>query len=144
GRHAVFEKLLAAHLTEQRWIAYDTVERILEGLPSRSAVFADFDPDRQATLLEHLADEEARALDFLGSDPRARVAATNDEILRRELASRRAFFDQVEKSPLTEEQASAVVALDNRVRVIAAAGSGKTSVMVARAAYVIERGFISP
>ena len=44
------------------------------------------------------------------------------------------------RSPRSRSRA--VVAFDNRVRVIAAAGSGKTSVMVARAAYAIERGFV--
>ncbi|MEU8007204.1 UvrD-helicase domain-containing protein [Catellatospora sp. NPDC049111] len=34
--------------------------------------------------------------------------------------------------------------MDNRVRVVAAAGSGKTSVMVARTAYAIARGFVAP
>ena len=81
--------------------------------------------------------------DFLDEDHRARIAAANEEILRRELRSRRSFFDSVEKKPLTEQQAAAVVAFDNRVRVIAAAGSGKTSVMVARAAYALARGFVS-
>ena len=33
---------------------------------------------------------------------------------------------------------------DNRVQVLAAAGSGKTSVMVARAAYAVSRGFVAP
>ena len=37
-----------------------------------------------------------------------------------------------------------MVSYDNRVQVIASAGSGKTSVMVARAAYAIERGFAAP
>ncbi len=34
--------------------------------------------------------------------------------------------------------------LDNRVQVVASAGSGKTSVMVARAAYAVMRGFVPP
>ncbi|MBL8926390.1 MAG: UvrD-helicase domain-containing protein, partial [Pseudonocardia sp.] len=54
----------------------------------------------------------------------------------------RSFFDTIEKQPLTGEQAAAVVTFDNRVQVIAAAGSGKTSVMVARAAYSIMRDFV--
>ncbi|GAP61282.1 helicase IV [Arthrobacter sp. Hiyo1] len=54
------------------------------------------------------------------------------------------FFRTVEKSPLTEEQTKATVCFDNRVRVIAAAGSGKTSTMVARAGYAIRRGIAQP
>jgi DNA helicase-4 len=37
-----------------------------------------------------------------------------------------------------------VVCFDNRVQVLAGAGSGKTSVMVARAAYAVDRGFVAP
>ena len=44
-----------------------------------------------------------------------------------ELASRRPFFDTIERTPLSDEQARAVVCFDNRVQVLAAAGSGKTS-----------------
>ena len=37
-----------------------------------------------------------------------------------------------------------MITFDNRVQVVAAAGSGKTSVMVARAAYAVHRGFVAP
>lgn len=43
--------------------------------------------------------------------------------------------DSIEKTTLRDEQARAVEWFDNRVQVLAAAGSGKTSVMVARAAF---------
>ncbi len=45
---------------------------------------------------------------------------------------------------MTEEQVEAVVTFDSRVRVIAAAGSGKTSTMIARAAYAIEKNIAAP
>jgi len=141
-RRDAFDRLVRSRLAEQRWIAHDDVEVLLAGLPSRAGVFAGLTAAESAALMCQLTTKETSALDFLDGDHRARVARTNDEILRRELAARRQFFDGVEKSPLTDEQAAAVVTFDNRVRVIAAAGSGKTSVMVARAAYAIERGFV--
>jgi DNA helicase-4 len=55
-----------------------------------------------------------------------------------------AFFDTIETSSLTVERARAVYIYDNRVHVIAAAGSVKTSVMVGRAAYAVHRGFTTP
>ena len=61
-----------------------------------------------------------------------------------EFLSRRHFFDTIEKTPLTDEQAKAVICFDNRVQVLAAAGSGKTSLMVARAAYAVTRGLVDP
>lgn len=56
----------------------------------------------------------------------------------------RDWFDTIEKSPLTDEQIDAVVRFDNRTLVVAAAGSGKTSTMVAKAAYAIARGIAEP
>ena len=41
------------------------------------------------------------------------------------------------------EQARAVVCFDNRVQVVASAGSGKTSTMVAKAAYALHRGLVA-
>ena len=64
--------------------------------------------------------------------------------LAKELDNSRAFFDRVEKSPLTDEQAKAVICLDNRVLLVASAGSGKTSTMVAKAGYVLFKGYYAP
>lgn len=75
---------------------------------------------------------------------RARIQAVNWEIAAAAAAAYRPFFESVETSPLTEEQARAVVVYDNRLQIVAAAGSGKTSVMVARAAYAVMRGLARP
>jgi DNA helicase-4 len=53
------------------------------------------------------------------------------------------FFDSVEKSPLTAEQREAVICLDSRVLLVASAGSGKTSTMVAKAGYALQHGYFS-
>jgi DNA helicase IV len=70
------------------------------------------------------------------------VDARNERFLRSELRTCREFFEKVERSPLTEEQARAVICFDNRVQVIASAGSGKTSTMVAKAGYALHRGLV--
>jgi DNA helicase-4 len=67
----------------------------------------------------------------------------NEHHLQRELENCRPFFDGVEKHPLTEEQAHAVICFDNRVLVIASAGSGKTSTMVAKAGYALKKNYFS-
>ena len=91
-----------------------------------------------------LTADQLEAVGFLDADLESVVAGTNEQIMASELSLRRPFFDTIEKTPLTEEQARAVVCFDNRVQVLAAAGSGKTSVMVARAAYAVSRGFVAP
>ena len=50
------------------------------------------------------------------------------------------FFTQIESSPLNTSQARAVVNGERSVLVLAGAGSGKTSVLVARAGWLLQRG----
>ncbi len=67
-----------------------------------------------------------------------------DRFTQAELAEMKAFFDQIESNPLTPEQRLAVVTDEDATLVLAGAGSGKTSVIVAKAAYLIERGIRKP
>lgn len=67
----------------------------------------------------------------------------NERHLAKVLQDSRDFFDKVEKSPLTDEQAKAVACFDNRVLVVAAAGSGKTSTMVAKVGYALKMGYFA-
>ena len=97
-----------------------------------------------AELAAALTPEEHASVEFFVGDFRAWIGACNEQILQKELVDQRDFFNRIETSPLTDEQARAVICFDNRVNVVASAGSGKTSVMVARAAYAIHRGFVRP
>ncbi|MDH4982172.1 UvrD-helicase domain-containing protein [Hyphomicrobium sp. D-2] len=64
--------------------------------------------------------------------------------LETELIEMREFFDAIEAHPLTDEQRLAVVTDEDATLVLAGAGSGKTSVIVAKAAYLIKRGIRPP
>lgn len=67
----------------------------------------------------------------------------NQRHVAEELVGSRHFFDMVEKSPLTREQAEAVINFDSRVLLVASAGSGKTATMVAKAGYALKKGFFA-
>ena len=54
------------------------------------------------------------------------------------------FFQQIESSPLNPAQARAVVNGEQSLLVLAGAGSGKTSVLVARAGWLLARGEAAP
>ena len=56
----------------------------------------------------------------------------------------REFFDRIEARPLTDEQRRTVVVDEDRNLVVAAAGSGKTSVIVAKAGWLLHRGYRRP
>ena len=68
----------------------------------------------------------------------------NEAFVASELTRSRTLFDQIEARPLTEEQRKAVVTDEERNLVIAAAGSGKTSVIVAKAGWLVRREFRKP
>ncbi len=130
---------MSAAQAEGRWIAREAVERLTASRPEPGPalrVVSEFSA--------MLTEEDRRAVAFCEVDLAHWVAARNEEILASERARHAGFFDTVEARPLTDEQIRAVVTMDNRVHVVAAAGSGKTSVMVARAAYAIMRGFVRP
>jgi len=68
----------------------------------------------------------------------------NTQHLSRQKIVRKDFFAKVEKNPLTDEQIHACVCMDDAVMVVAAAGSGKTSTMVAKTGYVLHEGLATP
>lgn len=116
------------------WISRDVRREWEESRPER----APLRTRRRFSAEQRAADE------LLTTDLRALVDDVNQRVRSRSLTERRGFFDTIETKPLTSEQAAAVITMDNRVQVIAAAGSGKTSVMVARAAYAIRYGVARP
>ena len=61
----------------------------------------------------------------------------NDRFQQNQRQALKPFFDTVEKHPLTDEQIHACICMDDNVLIVAAAGSGKTSTMVAKTGYVL-------
>ena len=82
-------------------------------------------------------------LAFLEAPDDARSKA-NEVFVANELIRSRALFDRIEARPLTDEQRKAVVIDERRNLVVAAAGSGKTSVIVAKAGWLVRRKYRNP
>ena len=131
---------LARHRSEQRWLPREELVRLERSRPS-AGLRQELE---QSAVWGQLEEQELATLAALDRDLNAELDALNRETTEKELRDRRSFFETIERTPLTKEQAEAVICFDNRVQVLAAAGSGKTSVMVARAAYAVARGFIRP
>ena len=85
-----------------------------------------------------------KAIRDLVENPDVFRARANKAFAESELSRSRAFFDRVEARPLTDEQRRAVVVDEDRNLVVAAAGSGKTSVIVAKAGWLAKRGYRRP
>ena len=71
-------------------------------------------------------------------------ANANKAFVVNELVRSRELFDRIEARPLTEEQRRAVVIDERRNLVVAAAGSGKTSVIVAKTGWLVRKGYRRP
>lgn len=146
---SVWEKNIAEQLkatsSARRWFTHEMLAALkaarpaidlasVRGLLANPRVHAEL--DQHATALETSLKAWEKGLD----DP----WLYNAGFTVLELKACKDLFDRVESKPLTPEQARAVVCFDNRVQVVASAGSGKTSTMVAKAAYAIHRGFVAP
>lgn len=120
-----------AALGEGRWIPRGAALRVLASCPAPAVPLG-------RTWKELTKDETPRiTLQKL-------FDAKNDAHLRLKKLTRSQFFDTVEKNPLTNEQIHACVCMDDAVMVVAAAGSGKTSTMVAKTGYALHEGLASP
>ncbi len=78
------------------------------------------------------------------SDPRTLRANGIAAFVTAELDRWKDFFDTIESKPLTPEQRLSVVVDEDATLVLAGAGSGKTSVITAKAAYLVKAGIRQP
>ena len=94
-----------------------------------------------------LAGDKQRILEILQeflADPQHMRELAIKSFTKNELNEMQDFLDTVESNPLTPEQRLAVVTDEDATLILAGAGSGKTSVIVAKAAYLIKRGIRKP
>ncbi len=134
------QKVLNEHCTQQRWIPQEVIDELIESKPT----FSNQRTIERLSLAARFNEHEIQALSDLKLNLKSMFDEKNQEILYAELASQKQFLESIENKPLSLEQGTAVITFDNRVLLVAAAGSGKTSVMVARAAYATMRNFIDP
>lgn len=126
---AWLDKCLSS-LDRSRWIRKGSVEALLSAYPP---------PTMAGFSWKDLTGEETPARSLLTP-----VGEFNEAYLQRQKAALKGFFDNVEKNPLTDEQIHACVCMDDNVLIVAAAGSGKTSTMVAKTGYVLRTGLAKP
>lgn len=132
--------------TERRWITHETQNSLLAARPTLDGkkLRARFQQSAVKNRLGKDAQNIDKALSLWERRWQPNWVQINERHTLRELNVCKALLDSVESRPLTDEQARAVICFDNRVQVVASAGSGKTSIMVAKAAYAIHRRFMAP
>lgn len=72
------------------------------------------------------------------------VGQINESFIARKSLECKDLFDHIENNPLTDMQCTACVTDEQNVLVIAGAGTGKTSTMRAKAAYLVRQGYAAP
>ncbi len=92
---------------------------------------------------EACRDNYHHCLQWLEQGP-ARVIDRNQQWADRMLERHREFFDSIESTPLNLAQSRAVINGERSLLVLAGAGSGKTSVLVARAGWLLRRNEAMP
>ena len=125
----------------QRYIACSVFWDLERNARNVAGEIASLWPDSLSTAPEIRMLERIR--NFVKDSDTLRARA-NEAFVEKELSRSRAFFDRVEARPLTDEQRRAVVVDEDRNLVVAAAGSGKTSVMVAKTGWLVRRGYRHP
>lgn len=133
------EQACADELKSRGWLSREFARALQADRPDPFGELLD-EPDIQS----RLAAEPAAIRDVIATWARPlteRASAANEQHVQRELVESADFFATVEKAPLTEEQARAVLCFDSRVLLVAAAGSGKTSTLIAKAGYALAKGY---
>lgn len=95
-------------------------------------------------LLRRDLEKDIQRLQDVLAGQRQELSHRNELFVANEVKRLKPFFDSVESQPLTDEQQRAAVVFEDRNLLIAAAGSGKSSTVVAKIGYTLETGFCSP
>ncbi|MDM0106524.1 UvrD-helicase domain-containing protein [Variovorax sp. J22R24] len=129
-------------IARRGWLGREFAQRLEASKPSFPTSIADSTAGRH-----HLSRQPQSVQDAVRTWQRRFeefVTEVNERHAAQVAEMDRSFFDRVEKSPLTAEQRKAVMCFDNRMLLVASAGSGKTSTMVAKAGYALRHGYFSP
>lgn len=137
--------VLRHHDAQRWWVGTETVQGWDKARPQGEAITSLAGILREPEIAKHIAAQDERmrtAIAWCWGDLPGLMAKRNQAHLEAEVSACKDFLCRVEKTPLTDDQARAVVCFDNRVQIIASAGSGKTSTMVAKAGYALHRGLV--
>ncbi len=75
-------------------------------------------------------------------NPEKWIDEKNKNFIEREKENEKDFFNTIESNPLTDKQKEAVIINENNNLVLAGAGSGKTSVIIAKVAYLLKKNIL--
>lgn len=97
-----------------------------------------------ASLLTGTARDALTAFVRLHDAPDVAAESHNTAFVAREMRECAGLFDHIESAPLTRAQRLAAITNEDNTLVVAGAGTGKTSVVVARVGYLVRRLAVPP
>lgn len=134
---------LTMRLHGKKWTANHELEAAIASF-GRIGPILDFSADELSDIAPtEVVDALAIIRTFLLDPSEFRVRA-NQQFVTSELRRFKDYFDKVEAAPLTHNQRLAVITHEENTRVVAGAGTGKTSVIIAKAGYVVKTGLCKP
>lgn len=129
-------------LGENRYIAQSNIRAWLRAFPEIGKHLSH--PYFDISFLPKEIRDKMSLLDDIQSKNSETLKQRNIEFVQGAMKRHQKLFDKLEKYPLTDEQKRAAVIDEDRNLLIAAAGSGKSSTIVAKVAYLIESGLAQP
>ena len=130
------------YVRAKKYLANKDIERLFDTLVSLKHNF-----DHPFFNSQKLASTDRQGVIFceaIVESDRATLKKLNDRFVLSETERFRSLFDALEEFPLSDEQTDAVITNEDRTLLIAAAGSGKTATIVAKAIYLIAAGLAKP
>jgi len=139
GKHIEFDRLANELFTilHSGYIRSSKLDKVSERLELALDAFKSYNPKELVT------SKVARPYIYLlelRSDFHLYVEQARGKYVDKEVLNHNEYFDEVESNPLTSKQKIACVVDDDQNLVLAGAGTGKTSTMVAKAGYLLKSG----
>ena len=143
-RKYAFRELLASYLVEiqeeidilsfdtylqKSWLHEHIIEEVLEIYNQDKKVLKLLDVEKTPDIFMIVKELELWLKDI------------NSIYIKNELEIYSDYFNEIESNPLTQKQKVSVVTNEKNNLILAGAGSGKTSVIVAKVGYVLEKGY---
>ena len=130
-----------ALMAPDHYFAYSEMERFKESLAAVEACEKKVFPK----YAQYVTNDAVKQLLSLKKDIDRLRQTHNKEFVANELEANKSYFDTVlGKYPLDPQQRDSIVKLEDNCLVIASAGSGKTSTILGKAKYMVEKRHIDP
>lgn len=128
---------IEAHLAQGRWLTQEDLAQIQADI--RATLSSIPLPQERLTAFSSCCGFYDVCMQWL-NEGEEKVEKANRQWIRNMLEEHQDFFASVESQPLNPSQCRAVLSGEKNVLVLAGAGSGKTSVLAARAGWLLYRG----